>query len=90
MNDTLKKPRPVRNIRFKDDAQIELIKRAAEHYGLSVNAFIVRISVRAAERALEMPADPLINNTLAATIAAGPFLDAASSRTKAQLKETAA
>lgn len=87
MNPAKKAPASVRNIRFKDPAQIELIKRAALHHGISVNAFIVRISVRAAERALELEADPLTNEIMPA---AAVVLVAASSRAKAQPKETAA
>jgi uncharacterized protein (DUF1778 family) len=87
MKSSKKAPNSVRNIRFKDAAQIELIKRAALRHGISVNAFIVRIAVRAAERALELEADPLTNVLMSAPAV---VLAAASSTTEAQLKETAA
>jgi uncharacterized protein (DUF1778 family) len=56
MNTTEKVPyTKIRNIRFKDAAQVALIKRAAEHHDLSFNAFVVRIMQEAAVLALDLP-----------------------------------
>jgi hypothetical protein len=51
----------IRNIKFKDPAQIALIKKAAEYHDITFNAFVVRVMEHAAVLALQLPQDGLLH-----------------------------